>query len=206
MPLQNRVQPTGDIISHPSRGLFTGNRGILHKSDGTLGTRRWAHKHWLICTLKHPKGRYHGPLPERGWSPLFFLDEAVALSAGHRPCHYCRRSAYHAYRDAWGAAAGQVPDRMAMDNALHQARVTRKRAQIRYQAAAANLPNGIFGLVDELPCLLWDDQALPYTPDGYGAPQARPEGMLTVLTPEPSMRVLAAGYLAVLHPSAGLSA
>ncbi len=96
-PLQNRVLPTGEIVADPARGMFTGNRGIIHRPDGTLGTSRWSHPHWLVCTLTHPKGRYHGPMPDRGWSALFFLDEAVGFAAGHRPCHYCRRAAYQAF-------------------------------------------------------------------------------------------------------------
>lgn len=204
MPLQNRVLPTGEIVNNPARGMFTGNRGILHRSDGTLGVSRWTHKHWLVCTLAHPRGVYHGPMPDRGWSALFFLDEAVALTAGHRPCHYCRRAAYHAFCSAWEAATGQPSERMAMDSALHTSRVTRQRAQVRHEALMQTLPDHAFVLLDETAHLLLGDQAFAFRPDGYGPAIARPAGMATVITPRPTLAVLAAGYRPVIHPSAGL--
>ena len=202
MPLQNRVLPTGEIVADPARGTFTGNRGIIHRPDGTLGTSRWSHKHWLVCTLTHPKGRYHGPMPDRGWSALFFLDEAVALAAGHRPCHYCRRAAYIAYRAAWESAEGKVPDRMAMDTALHKARVTRTRHQIRHEGDFGTLPDGTFVLHDARPCLVRGKHLLPYAPTGYGRPEQRPSGKVTILTPAPSVTALRGGFSPILHPSA----
>ncbi|MEJ6392241.1 hypothetical protein V8J82_03185 [Gymnodinialimonas sp. 2305UL16-5] len=202
MPLQNRVLPTGEIVVDPARGLFTGNRGIIHRPDGTLGTSRWSHKHWLVCTLTHPRGKYHGPMPDRGWSALFFLDEAVAVAAGHRPCHYCRRDAYRAWIAAWEAATGAAAERMAMDSALHRARVTRIRQQVRHQAEADDLPDGTFILSGTTPHVLLGDAMLPYAPTGYGPPQNRPSGQITVLTPAPSVGVLRGGYRPVLHDSA----
>ena len=204
MPLQNRVLPTGKIVADPARGLFTGNRGIIHRPDGTLGTSRWSHKHWLVCTLDHPRGVYHGPMPDRGWSALFFLDEAVALTAGHRPCHYCRRDAYHAFRHAWSSGVADGADRMAMDTALHKSRVTRRREQIRHQADMAALPDGTFVLLNDVPHLVHGDSTWPYATSGYGAATPRPTGMVTVLTPRPAVAVLHAGYRPALHPSAGL--
>ncbi|MBO6602886.1 MULTISPECIES: hypothetical protein [Paracoccaceae] len=201
MTLQNRVLPTGEIVADPARGLFTGNRGIIHRPDGTLGTARWSHKHWLVCTLTHPRGIYHGPMPDRGWSALFFLDEAVALTAGHRPCHYCRREAYLRWTAAWQRATGAPPERMAMDGALHKARVTRNRAQIRHEAESADLPDFAFILWKDRAHLVRGDHMHPYDPKGYGHPVPRPGGPVTVLTPAPTRAVLAAGYMPVLHPS-----
>jgi hypothetical protein len=201
-PLQNRVLPTGEIVADPARGTFTGNRGIIHRSDGTLGTSRWSHKHWLVCTLTHPRGRYHGPMPDRGWSALFFLDEAVALAAGHRPCHYCRRAAYIAYRAAWEAAEGAVPDRMAMDTALHRARVTRTRQQVRHEGMLEDLPDGTFVMWEDRAHLVLGRSLLPFTPEGYEPARPRTLGTVTILTPAPSVAVLRGGYRPVLHPSA----
>jgi hypothetical protein len=194
MTLQNRVLPTGDIVTDPARGAFTGNRGIIHRPDGTLGTSRWSHKHWLVCTLDHPRGVYHGPMPVRGWTALFFLDEAVALSAGHRPCHYCRRAAYLRFVEAWTKAVGAKPDRMAMDNALHAARVTRQRQQVRHEADLDALPDHAFVLWNGAAHRVAGDGLLPYTPGGYLAPVRRSTGRVTVLTPAPTVAVLAAGY------------
>src|SRR6266567_9598865 len=89
-PLQNRVTPTGDIIATPHRGLFTGNRGIIHDPATKTLVRRWASKAWLTCVCEF-KGRRRQVMGGRSWTELFFLDEATALSAGHRPCFFCRR-------------------------------------------------------------------------------------------------------------------
>lgn len=202
--LQNRVLPTGDIVADSDYvGTFTGNRGILHRADGTLGTARWTHPHWVTCTLTHPRGIHHGAMPDRGWTALFFLDEAVALAAGHRPCGYCRRAAYGAWIAAWSAAHGPT-DRGTMDRHLHTARVTRARAQVRHQAEAALLPDGTFVLWQDRPHLLRGGQAIPFAPAGYGRPLARPTGQVIVLTPAPTITVLAAGYRPALHHSLGL--
>jgi len=180
--------------------MFTGNRGIIHRADKTLGISRWSHKHWIVCTLSHPRGTYHGPMPDRAWTALFFLDEAVALAAGHRPCAYCRRDAYLAYRTAWEAAAGGAADREEMDGQLHRARVTRGRQQVRHEADLAALPDGAFVLHGQTPCLVLGDQLFPYAPGGYGAALPRPDARVTVLTPAPSVAVLALGFRPVLHP------
>ena len=95
MPLQNRVQPTGEIVAHPARGLFVGNRGRIHRDDRTLGGRRWTTHGWVTCLLSF-RGRQREVMG-RGWTELFFLDEAVALAAGHRPCAECRRADYRRF-------------------------------------------------------------------------------------------------------------
>ncbi|MGB8623555.1 MAG: hypothetical protein WCD16_12105, partial [Paracoccaceae bacterium] len=105
MPLQNRVLPTGEIVVHPARADFMGNRGILHGGNRQLGTARWRHKTWITCLLSF-KGRKRVPMTPGRYTELFFLDEAVALAAGHRPCAECRRADFLRYRDAWQAATG----------------------------------------------------------------------------------------------------
>src|SRR6476620_12262288 len=85
-PLQNRVTPFGDVVAIAQRGLFIGNRGIIHDpATKTLLGRRWTTKAWLVCVLDY-KGRRRELMGGRSWTELFFLDEAVALAAGHRPC------------------------------------------------------------------------------------------------------------------------
>lgn len=199
-PLQNRVLPTGDITAHPARGTLTGNRGILHRPDGTLGQSRWKHPHWVCCELDH-KGRYHGPMPANGWTALFFLDEAVALAAGHRPCHACRRSDALRFRAAWETAHGPVRYTAEIDSVLHPERVTRSRQQVRHTANAENLPAGTFILTDA-PHLLTATAALRFSPAGYVGSTPRPTGAVTVLTPAPITAVLANGYVPRLHSSA----
>lgn len=200
-PLQNRVLPTGEIVADPARGMFTGNRGNLSFTDGKLGTSRWKHQHWIICDLKHPKGRYHGPMPARAWTPLFFLDEVVGLAAGHRPCAYCRPDAYRRFKAAWAKAHGPM-GHMDMDRRLHRTRVTRTRLQVRHMADGTDLPSGTFILLGGQPHLILDDHARRYTPQGYGPSVARPDTVVEVLTPAPSVAVLHAGFYPDLHSSA----
>ena len=100
MPLQNRVTPLGDIVADPHRGLFTGNRGIIHDpATKTLLKKRWSNPAWLICVCEF-RGRRREVMGGRSWTELFFLDEATALAAGHRPCFYCRRDDANRFRAA----------------------------------------------------------------------------------------------------------
>jgi hypothetical protein len=105
MPLQNRVTPTGDIIATPHRGLFTGNRGIIHDPATKTLTRRWASPAWLTCVCEF-RGRRRTVMGGRSWTELFFLDEATAFAAGHRPCFFCRREDAVRFRAAWEAGNG----------------------------------------------------------------------------------------------------
>jgi hypothetical protein len=198
MPLQNRVLPTGEIVADPGRGLFTGNRGILHDEDRSLGRARWRHPHWIVCALEF-KGWRRVPMSPGTWTELFFLDEAVALASGHRPCALCRREAYLRWCAAWAAAglAGQSAD--DMDRVLHAARIGPHRRQALY--LDDDPPPGAFVALPA-PHLVLGDRLLPFTPSGYGAPVARPGGPLTVMTPAPTVAVLRAGYRPVLHPTA----
>ncbi|MGX9350215.1 hypothetical protein ACS3QZ_03350 [Shimia sp. W99] len=189
MTLQNRVQPTGDILAHPARGAFMGNRGILHDTK-ELTHRRWRHKAWVCCVLNF-KGRRRTLMSPGRYTELFFHDEAVALSAGHRPCGECRRNDYTSFL----AAAGHTGPIAAFDAKLHAARaIPRRYTQRRHMAEAAALPDGAFILRNTGPALIWQDALLPFRPNGYGAPQRRPNGQVTVLTPEPTLDALRAGY------------
>src|SRR4051794_20211373 len=124
MPLQNRVTPFGDIVAIPQRGMFTGNRGIIHDpTTRTLLNRRWTSKAWLVCICEF-KGRRRAVMGSRSWTELFFLDEAIALAAGHRPCFFCRRNAAKAFRDAWASGrAAEVPRAAGSDAVLHAERL-----------------------------------------------------------------------------------
>ena len=105
MPLQNRVTPFGTIVAIPERGRFTGNRGIVHDPATHTLTRRWASRSWLICLCDY-KGRRRAVMATRSWTELFFMDEATALAAGHRPCFFCRREDAEAFRAAWQLGNG----------------------------------------------------------------------------------------------------
>lgn len=190
MPLQNRVQPTGDILAHPARGMFMGNRGILHDNNKTLGTARWRHKAWVCCVTEF-KNRKRTLMAPNHYTELFFHDEAVALAAGHRPCGECRRADYRAFLNAAGHS-GSVKD---FDVSLHAARaIPRVFKQNRHEADIKDLPDGTFIQSCAGPALLWQDALYPFQPNGYLAATSRPTGTVTVLTPKPTLQALRNGY------------
>ncbi len=198
MPLQNRVQATGDIIAHPARGMFMGNRGILHDTNQRLGTACWRHKAWVTCVLRH-KDWHRDVMRPGNYTELFFLDEAVALAAGHRPCALCRRGAYNAYRDS----AGFNGTAKAMDDVLHSARaVPRRFEQRRIELDIGDIPIGAI-VLQAVPKLVSEDGLLPVMPQGYGPPEKRRKsGKVTVITPAPTVVALREGYQPTLHASA----
>ena len=101
MPLQNRVTPEGEIIATPARGLMMGNRGgRLHRPDKTLTARRWTSRAWIACRLEF-NNRHRRVMSPNSYTELFFLDEATALAAGHRPCFECRRQDFMAFAQIW---------------------------------------------------------------------------------------------------------
>lgn len=197
MTLRNRVQPDGLITDAPVRGTFTGNRGILHTKDKHMGDALWRHRAWICCTLDW-QNRRRAVMTGRNWTELFFLDEAVAMAAGHRPCAYCRRRAYTAFKEAWGLDL-KAPE---MDTILHKARAVPGARRLRHHTAdVATLPAGVFIDVGVF-CLLTHDSVLPFSTSGYGTPQRRPSGTVTVLTCAPMIDVLRGGYVPMIHPSA----
>jgi hypothetical protein len=204
-PLQNRVTPAGEIVADPARGLLMGNRGCLHRADRTLGTARWRSKLWICCVLEW-RGVRRDPMPPGRWTALFFLDEATALAAGHRPCGYCRRSAYESYAEAWRRAAGLArrPRAGEMDAALHAERVDpRTRRQRTRPARAGDLPDGAMVRQDGTVGLLAGGRLLPWSFTGYRDPVALAPGVpVELLTPPASVAAIAAGYRPARHPSA----
>lgn len=191
MPRQNRVQPTGDILAHSSRGQFMGNRGILHDRDGQLTNARWRHKAWVCCVTKF-RGRKRALMTPGHYTELFFHDEAVALAAGHRPCGECRRPDFNRFL----AAAGHVGKVSDFDKVLHAGRaIPRFFGQRHHDADCDDLPDGVFVLNDTgAPALLWKGAQHQFHVDGYAPPALRPKGSVTVLTPRPTVVALANGF------------
>lgn len=206
MPAQNRVTPFGEIVAIDQRGLFLGNRGCIHR--GRTIVRGWQVRRWITCVLAYKD--WVAPRWEPGrWTPLFFLDEAVALAAGHRPCALCRHADYVRWLDAWQAAHGARPRADELDLVLHGERVD-GRARRRHTVRWADLPAGAFALIDgdgdgDRAALVLDDRVVPWSPSpaGYGAPVPRPtRGVATTLTPPSTLAALRHGFRPVLHPSA----
>lgn len=202
MARQNRVTPEGLIVADPAKGMFMGNRGCLHDESGNL-LAPFRHRNWVCCVLQF-KGRKRQIMTPGHYTELFFLDEATALAAGHRPCAECRRAEYDRFRAAWGAAFGAAPSAKEIDAALHEARIIpRLRVQRTYEADLTDLPDGTFIHREGRPALLLGDSLLPWAPSGYGAPVPRAtSGRVTVLTPAPTVATLRSGYRPALHNSA----
>ncbi|MEM7073804.1 MAG: hypothetical protein AAGA28_10255 [Pseudomonadota bacterium] len=179
-----------------------GNRGILHDDDGTLLPRRWQHPHWITCQTSF-KNRKRPIMAPGNYTELFFLDEATALAAGHRPCAECSRSAYMRFRTRFEMANGTT-SLAQLDRMLHKDRVTRARKQVRFEAPLETLPDGVFVLFEGASHLVCGDMLLAYNPDGYGRAVARRPDTVTVLTPRSTVATIALGYEPELHPSAAL--
>ena len=206
MPLRNRVTPFGELVAVPERGLVYGNRGCLHDASGRI-RRRYAVKRWIACRLEF-KGWERGALQRPGrFTELFFLDEATALAAGHRPCALCRREDYTRFAAFWRDLHGLI-GADAIDERLHDERAEPStRGHRLHPALLDELPDGAFVLHDRTPHLVLGRQLLQWAPEGYGTSVARPRGRPTTLVTPPSLvALLRAGWesaLPLLHPSAG---
>ena len=189
-PLQNRVDPFGDLYAVAERGGLMGNRGgRLHRDDQTLAGSRWKNKHWLICVCEF-KGRRRN-VWGRYYTELFFLDEPTALAAGHRPCFECRRPAAKAFIAAFPGAPRGVE---AMDEALHRERLE-GRLKRRWRARLGELPDGAMIARDQEPYAVRDGKLLPWSFGGYGTPAPLdPNAVADVLTPPSTVAALKAGY------------
>jgi len=204
MPLQNRVTPFSDIVAIPQRGMFTGNRGIIHDpATRRLLVRRWTTKAWIVCALVY-KDHRRAVMAARSWTELFFLDEATALAAGHRPCFACRRAAAEAFRAAWARGNGVDPPlAAAMDAALHAERLDGRAKRLHLLVGGiAALPDGAMIAAGEAVFVIASRRAFRWTADGY-RPAPIPVDGLCLLTPPSTVRALAAGYRPVLHPEIG---
>jgi hypothetical protein len=202
MPLQNRVTPTGDIIATAHRGMFTGNRGIIHDSATKTLTRRWAGKAWLTCVCEF-RGRRREVMGGRSWTELFFLDEATAFAAGHRPCFYCRRDDANRFRAAWEVGNG-VKDMLAhdMDAVLHGERLNGRTKRLHPLSMPLEaLPDGAMLQEGIESYLIVQGRVLLWSAAGYRQAQSAPQAAM-LLTPPSTLHALLAGYQAVLHPSA----
>ncbi len=199
MPLQNRVDPYGTLFRTAARGTLMGNRGGAIHNERREIVRRYASRRWIACVLEF-KGRWRAVMSPRRYTELFFLDEAVALAAGHRPCAECRRDRYNAFRRAWNAA--HPPEADEMDTVLHPARIDRKGRKVTWHSPLESLPNGTFLELDAAPWLVWHDALVLWTPEAYARRIVRPADRdVTVLTPRPIVECLRAGYQPMVHPS-----
>jgi hypothetical protein len=204
VPRQNRVTPFGELIAIPARGTLMGNRGCLHDASGRI-RRQYVGRRWIYCLLEF-KGRRRQVMAPGRYTELFFLDEATALAAGHRPCAECQRDRYLEFRRCWMAGrrpvASVAPSVDELDLALHAERLdpSRRRA---YVERRGQLPDGVMVADDnDRVYLVHEGRLLAWAPDGYEPP---PRGMaaapLRVLTPRSVVAAIWHGYPVKLHPS-----
>jgi hypothetical protein len=203
MPLQNRVTPFGDIVATQQRGLFTGNRGIIHDpATKTLLSKRWSNKAWITCVCEF-RGRRRQVMGGRSWTELFFLDEATAFAAGHRPCFFCRRDDALRFRAAWekgNKLTGVLaPD---MDAVLHRERLDGRAKRLHeLPAPIGRLPDGAMVGLGSESYLVARGRVLRWSFDGYRHANVD-AGEVMLLTPPSIVRAFGAGYRPVLHESA----
>ena len=205
MPLQNRVSPLAEIVATPEKGTFMGNRGgPLHDEHKRLTKKRWINQHWIACVLSF-NDRYRVVMTPRRYTELFFLDEAVAFAAGHRPCFECRRADFNRYAQIWGAIRGQAERGYVkeMDALMHSERLNPDRSKRLHTRPYKELPDGAFVLEGETPCLVMGDALLEWSFGGYRRARSRPKGGdAKLITPPSAIEVIAAGYQPVVHESA----
>ena len=204
MPLQNRVTPTGEIIATPARGMFTGNRGIIHDPvTKTLLRKRWSCPAWLICVIEF-RGRRRKVMGGRSWTELFFLDEATAFAAGHRPCFYCRRDDANRFRSCWEKGNRVERPACARDRCGAASRTAGERQDTASAADAdAKLPEGTMVQAGDDSFLVVGGRTLKWSPAGYISAAGLPKDAM-LLTPPSTVRAFAAGYRPALHPSANI--
>jgi hypothetical protein len=203
VPLRNRVTPFGEIVAVPGRGTLMGNRGILHSPDGQL-VRDSQVRRWIACRLEF-RGWQRGPKMQPGrFTELFFLDDATALAAGHRPCALCRREDYNRLLAVWGRLHPGDHGADAIDLRLHHERLDGRERRL-HAAAYDGLPDGAYVMAEGAPWLVWGDGLLRWSAAGYRRRAPRPRhGRALLLTPPSLVELLRdgrAGLVPLVHPS-----
>ncbi len=206
MPLQNRVNPYGEILASSARGTFMGNRGgALHNAQRKI-VRQYTHRRWITCLLEF-KGRWRPVMSPGQYTELFFLDEAVAFAAGHRPCAECRRAQFNAFRESWiqakNAGCRHTPLADEIDLELHASRIDTHKNKVVHEAELNSLPDGCFVRIESECYLVCGQRLVLWSPDGYRTSSDRPLNInVTVLTPRPIVGCFRNGYQPEIHESA----
>lgn len=200
---QNRVNPFGELIKTPARGSLMGNRGVIHNDHGEI-KQPYKLKAWITCLLEF-KGRKFTIMAPQRWTALFFLDEATAFAAGHRPCNECRRDDFRKFKSLWIKGNPEYGFTMKtkiaeIDAALHNERINSNREKITFEMNISEIPDGTFVSVNSTAFLLFQSSLYEWTPHGYKNATPLPSfSRLTVLTPKSIVRMFAAGYVPVVQ-------
>jgi len=196
--LQNRIDPWGNIIKTESRGAWMGNRGLIHNEHQQI-VRPFRLKAWITCLLQF-KGRQRKVMTPGLYTELFFLDEATALAAGHRPCAECRREDFNRFKSLWlkgnpGYNFNMKTSIQKIDDILHAERMNNDGTKVCYEEALGNIPNGAFAQHDGKAYLVWDGILHEWSPSGYtNTRQLSTDTRLQVLTPRSTVKTIQAGY------------
>ena len=197
--LQNRVDPFGNLIKTKARGTWMGNRGVIHNENQEI-LRPFKLKAWIICKLQF-KGRQRKIMSPNRWTELFFLDEATAFAAGHRPCFECRREDAGKFKALWVKGNPEYgfdkkTSIQKIDEILHRERVDRKGSKVVFEEDIHNVPNGCFVLHNDDAFLVFDKMLFPWSPSGYlqGIAFSNVD-KVSVLTPKSVVNAFRAGYL-----------
>lgn len=205
-PLQNRVDPWGNLHTTSARGSLMGNRGILHNQEKRI-VRPWAHKAWIACVLSYGNVRRSVFSPGT-YSELFFLDEATALAAGHRPCGQCQRERYLLFKEYWAKANSQRGSRLTVkeiDKQLHAERTRSGKGKQTFQTVLGELPCGTMFEFNSQAYLVWKEKFLPWSFDGYATPIDFDSTLqVQVLTPRSIVEIYRLGFDPNVHVSAEL--
>lgn len=184
-----------------------GNRGCLH-DDRERIRRQYQSKRWIICLLEF-RGRKRAVMTPGRYTELFFLDEATALAAGHRPCAECQRERFNLFRDTWALAnpeksGNSRPSATTLDVVLHHERTATNARTHGFSTSVENLADGVFVTDDEQSAyLVFRKKLLRWTPFGYeGPPVSLIRYPVRIMTPASVLLSLAAGYPVGIHPSA----
>ncbi len=209
MPLQNRINPFSKIIATAERGAYTGNRGVIHNAQKEI-IKNHAVKYWITCMLQYKSMHREVMTPNR-WTELFFLDEATAFAAGHRPCGFCRHADFKRFKNLWLQANGKQHGLVGnvkmdvIDNIIHQERLDKNNVQKMFSVYLETLPDGVFvKLPNDKNAYLWNLQNLyQWSFKGYKKITTfNKNQMVDVLTPNSYVEVFKNGYTAQIHLSA----
>lgn len=196
--LQNRVNPFGDLIKNKARGAWLGNRGVIHNEQKEI-VRPFKTKAWITCML-YFRGRHREIMQPGRWTELFFLDEATAFAAGHRPCFQCRYKDHMRFKEYWlkgnpGYGFNMQTPVAKIDDIIHKQRIAKDGTKITYQAAIKELPGGTFIMYNNLPYVVYNNKMHAWQPEGYATAVALPGiQKVAVLTPHSFVNMLSAGY------------
>ena len=205
MPYQNKVDPWGNIHAVKSRGMFLGNRGVLHNEQQQIIASHRI-KGWVTCLLEF-KGRNREIMTHKRYTELFFLDEATAFSAGHRPCAECRRVRYNEFKEKWVEANGELlegakPSAPNMDKIIHAERISNKQ-KVTYTSALGSLPEGTIIEIDSKAMLIWGNKLFEWSYLGYSKSklELKSEAEVIVLTPKSYVKTFSKGFIPDIHKS-----